>query len=204
MTIEKGELWGAPGALPVGGATARTDLEARRIVEAARRSGDAPPPIGLLGGDLCRTLNGPGDEGRLHSERAMTFPIDLVRVVLDERSEHWFVAHLIARRTWLWGPALVAMNAQWLGEWDLGPRSHPNDGLVDLTEGTLPVGDRLKARSRARSGSHLPHPALHTSRVRSLEVTLPTALDVRLDGERVGRHRHLAIEVEPDALQIVI
>jgi hypothetical protein len=27
------------------------------------------------------------------------------------------------------------MNAQWLGSWDLGPRSHPNDGLTDVTDG---------------------------------------------------------------------
>ena len=38
------------------------------------------------------------------------------------------------------------MNAQWLGDWDLGPRSHPNDGLLDVTDGTLPFGDRWKAR----------------------------------------------------------
>ncbi len=32
------------------------------------------------------------------------------------------------------------MNAQWLGSWDLGPRSHPNDGLLDLTDGDPAAG----------------------------------------------------------------
>ena len=204
MTIEKGRPWGTRGRLPPGSTVATSDLEARRIVESARARGEEPPTIGLLGGDLCRTLGGLGDLDRLHTDEAMTFPVDIVRVTLDERREHWFVAHLIARRSWLWGPALVGMNAQWFGQWDLGPRSHPNDGLLDLTEGNLPLGDRLQARVRVRSGTHLPHPALHTARVRSREVTLERPLPVHLDGEAVGRYRHLAMEVEPDALVIVV
>ena len=27
------------------------------------------------------------------------------------------------------------MNAQWLGDWDLGPRAHPGDALLDVTDG---------------------------------------------------------------------
>jgi diacylglycerol kinase family enzyme len=96
------------------------------------------------------------------------------------------------------------MNAQWLGEWDLGPRAHPGDALLDVTDGTLPLGDLLKARARVRTGTHLPHPDLRTSRVARVELTFRRPETLWLDGQRVGRVRQAAIEVEPDALWVVI
>jgi hypothetical protein len=203
MTIRKGQDWGAPGALPHDGVVVRSDAEARAVVTDARRAGRPVPTLGLLGGDLCRTLGGQGDAGRLHSADAMTFPIDLGSVLVDGRL-HWFVAHLIARRSWWRGRAVAVMNAQWLGDWDLGPRSHPNDGLLDATDGSLPLGDRLAARKRVRTGTHLPHPALRTTRAAAMSFDLDPALDVWLDGEPLGRARHLAVRAEPDAITVVV
>jgi hypothetical protein len=203
VTIAKGKPWGAPGALPANGVVVRTDAAARAVVEAARRAGDEIPTLGLLGGDLCKTLGGLGDEARLQSSEAMTFPVDVGRVLLDD-DEHWFVAHAVARgRMWV-GRVVAVMNAQWLGEWDLGPRAHPDDALLDVTDGALPIGDLAKARRRARLGTHLPHPALRTSRVGELDVTFDRPRGVWLDGERVARCRRLRVSVEADAVHVVI
>jgi hypothetical protein len=203
MTIERGVDWGEAAPLPSHGVVVRSDHEARAVVEQARRRGEAPPPLGLLGGDLCRTLGGRGDERRLRSSDAVSFPCDLGSVLVDGRL-HWFVAHLIARRSWWRGRAIAVMNAQWLGAWDLGPRAHPNDGLLDITDGDLPLGDRLKARSRLPTGTHVPHPALDVTRVAAAQFDLDPTLDVYLDGERVGRAGHLSVRVEADALTVVV
>jgi hypothetical protein len=203
MGVQRGEPWGHPGRLPPGSPVAHDDAEARAIVEAARRAGTPIPPIGLLGGDLARTLGASGDHPRLSSEHAMTLPVDVGAVLIDGRL-HWFVAHLIARRRLWSGPFAVAMNAEWWGALSLGPRAHPGDGLLDVTTGALGWGDRLKARRRARTGDHLPHPALHTERVRALQLSFDRALDVWLDGERVGTARQLSIRVEPGALSAVV
>jgi hypothetical protein len=130
MTIEKGQPWGSPGTLPAEGLVVRSDAEARAIVERARRAGESVPPLGLLGGDLCRTVGGAGDEARLHSAEAMQLPSDLGAVLIDGRL-HWFVAHLVARKRWWRGRVYVAMNAEFIGRWDVAPRGHPNDGRLD-------------------------------------------------------------------------
>jgi hypothetical protein len=203
VTIEKGSAYGRPGPLPEGGVVVGSDAEARAVVTEARRGGRAIPALGLVGGDLCRTLGGPRDEARLREREGTVFPVDLGVVLLDGRL-HFFVAHLAAHRRGWGGSFVVAMNAEWLGEWDLGPRSHPDDGLLDVTEGSLGVRDRLAARRRARSASHLPHPRLRATRVSAATYTFDRALPVHLDGEAVGAARQVALRVEPDALTVVV
>lgn len=203
MTIRKGEPWGEPGPLPRHGVVVRSDREARQIVTAARRAGEPVPPLGLLGGDLCRTLGGTGDEARLRSDDAMTLPVDLGAVLLDGRL-HWFVAHLVAKRSWWRGRVVVAMNAQFLGPWDVAPRSHPDDGRLDVLDGDLPLGQRWQARGRLKHGTHVPHPGIEERRSAALQVELARPTPIELDGEPLGLAQRLSLRVEPDALLCVI
>ena len=158
MTIRRGQPWGSNGPLRRDAPVVRSDAAARAIVETARQSDREPDEIGLLGGDLCSTLGGPGQLQRLYGEHAARFTVDVVRAVLDGEP-HWFVAHLIAHQPGWQGEAAAAMNAEWLGNWKLGPRAHPNDGLVDVTFGALGWQDRLKARTRRRPAATCRTPA---------------------------------------------
>jgi len=203
VTVEKGRSWGAPGALASSGLTVRSDAEARRLVEAARRGGQPMPMLGLLGGDLCRTVGGRGDHARLRSGDAMTLPVDLGSVLVDGR-HHWFVAHLVARRSWWRGRVVAVMNAEWIGRWDVAPRAHPGDGLLDVFDGDPSLDDRLKARTRLRTGTHVPHPAISERRTPALQLTFDRPTPIWLDGESIGKARNLAVRVEPDALTCVV
>lgn len=192
------------------------DAALRRVFEASRQAGRPgagprarPLEVGLLGGDLCRTVGGPGDSDRLYGDAAVRMVIDAVRVDSAEGDgPWWFLAHLVAHRRGWRGDAAVAMNAEWLktsrGMWKLGPRAHPNDGLVDCTTGRLGWRDRGKARRRAASGDHLPHPALTVTRAASVELVFDRPTPVRLDGEPIGAHRRVSLTVEPDALVVVV
>lgn len=202
MPVRKGEPWGAPGALPGNGVIVRSDAEARHVLTEERRESRPFPVLGLLGGDLCRTLGGSGDPGRLTSPDAMTFPIDVGEVLVDGRL-HLFVAHLVARTRW-WTRAFLAMNAQFVGDLDLGPRSHPGDGLLDTYDARLPVSQLMQVRARARTGSHLPHPAIKERRTGAIQIELERPLGVWLDGERIGAGRVLSLRVEADALRVVV
>lgn len=203
MTIKPFQSWGIPGGLPEHGVVVRSDAEAREVVESARRAGTDIPPLGLLGGDLCRTLGGIGDEGRLWSSSAMTFPCDLGSVLLDGRL-HWFVAHLVARRGWWRGRATVVANAAWIGPWNVAPIGHPNDGILEVLEAWVPVGERWKVRARLPLGAHLPHPGIATRRSKAVQLTLERPLPVRLDGTLVGSFTDLSVRTEPDAITVVV
>jgi hypothetical protein len=197
--IAKGQPWGAPGDLPEGGVVVRSDAEAAAALTEARRERRPFPALGLLGGDLCHTLGGGGADGRLQGVR---FTVDLGEALLDGRL-HLFVAHLVAR-TRLWTRAFVAMNAQWLGDWNLGPRAHPNDGLLDTYDVRLPPGQLLPVRARLHHGAHLPHPGIKERRSAAVQVELERPLPVRLDGVAAGRARVVSVRVQPDALTVVV
>lgn len=201
--IRPGRSWGTHGALADGSELAATDAELRRVVTDAVRHGRRPAPVGLLGGDLCRTVGGTGSVERIRTPDAVHLPVDVGRVLVDG-SLHHFVAHLVARRRWWRGEFLVAMNAQWLGAWDLGPRAHPGDGRLDLTWGSLPWAQRIEARRRVRTGDHLPHPNLTHRRLSHHSAHFDRPVGVWLDGEPVGEGRDLVIGVEPSALTVVV
>lgn len=199
MTIRKGEVWGERSPMPPGAVVVRSDAEARAVVTAAKRSGDPVPPLGLLGGDLCKTLGGTGDEARLCSDQAVRLPVDLGAVLVDGRL-HWFVAHLVARGSWWRGRVVAVMNAQYLGRWDVAPKGHPNDGRLDLLDGDLPLGQRGQARRRLLSGTHVPHPGIDERRVKAVQIDLTRPTPIHLDGELIGPATTLSIRTEPDAL----
>lgn len=203
MTVGKNTGWGHPGVLPDGAPIADSDLEVRQLLEKARRTGVELPMIGLRRGDLARTVGAPPDGSRMRGPDAVALPMDLGTVLVDGRLHH-FVAHLIARRSWWRGRVVAIMNAQWLGRWDVAPKSHPNDGLLDVFDADLSIDDRWKARSRLPTGTHVPHPGIRQRRVESIQIRFERPTPVRLDGELIGPARDLVVRLESDAWTAVV
>jgi diacylglycerol kinase family enzyme len=205
VTVRKGEAWGEAGGLPPGAVVVASDAEARRVVEAARRADEAPPPLALAGGDLCRTLGGRGERGRWERGEAVRAAVDLGSVLVDGR-QFWFVAHLVARRSWWRGRVVAAMNAEFLGAWDVAPQAHPGDGLLDVVDAAadLSLVDRLKARRRLPAGGHVPHPQISVTRRPAAQLELAARTPVWLDGEPVGEARNLSLRLESDALTCIV
>ena len=213
MPVQRGEPWGAAAPLPACAPVARTDAELRSLVT-EQQDGLLPrSPIGVLGGDLWRVAGAPsGGAARLASAQAQTVPADLIAVEADGRLL-WACAHAVARNSWWRGPAVAAMNADRLGEWRMAPAAHPNDGRLHVLAAGLPperdgdagfgAGQRLLARRRLRSGTHLPHPAIAMRRVTEAAFEFDRDLGLWLDGERVGRCRRLHVSVVPDGVTLV-
>ncbi|MDA3039963.1 MAG: hypothetical protein O3C27_10645, partial [Actinomycetota bacterium] len=125
-------------------------------------------------------------------------------VQTDRGEEIPFVAHVVAHR-WGWrNEAAAVMNAAWFRGLYLGPRAHLNDGLLDVTVGRLPLRQRVEAHRRAATGTHLPHPMLHTERVPRWEHRFDRPTRVYADGENIGRTRSLIVRVQADAYWAVL
>ncbi len=202
MTIEKGSDYGILAPLPEGAPVVSSDSQLRDVVLSFRTSGGKSPTIGLVGGDLCRTFGGSGDVEHLSGAEALTAPVDLAIASIDG-VDYPFVAHVIVGKPFR--PGFVAiMNAQWFGGLDLGPRSHPGDGLVDITTGDLKWRERRIARSRARTGTHLPHPSLSHRRTKTETLTFERSMSVCVDGGFTVQGRSLSVRVEPDAFYVVV
>jgi hypothetical protein len=156
---------------------------------------------GVGQGDVLRTL-GVG-AGRAPGEQ-VGFSFDLGFVALDGGRPVPFVAHACAHRAGWRGPFAVVMNCAWVGHWYLGPRAHPNDGLLDITVGSLRLRQRLQARTRARTGTHLPHPRLATTRQSDWDHDLGREVAVFADGCYIGRCRRLQATIEADCFTLIV
>ncbi len=201
MTISKGQPWGESAQAPSDLVVIDDDAAAGALVTKHRAAGTPVPSFGVRHGDLARTVGG-GAVGRFDGE-VLRAPIDALRVTADD-DVGWAVAHVVARRSWWRGEVLLAMNAQFCGSYDVAPRSHPNDGKVDVlrVSAQMPVRARLQARGRSRTGTHLPHPQMTLASAPEFTAEFGRPLTVWLDGRKWRTTRSLTVTVEPDALML--
>jgi hypothetical protein len=183
----------------------------RALAELA--TGERPPAlVGLVGGDLHRTLGAPHrTEEELRRIGGTRLVVDLGTARLtrpDGRTDVLaFAAHLVVRAGR--GPrfgchTFVAMNAAFTGPDNLGPRAHPGDGVLDLVEGRLGWWDLLRSRRRRRAGTHVPHPDLAERRGRHASRSFPGGARVTADGRDVGLAVEVVVGVLPDATAVLI
>lgn len=201
MTIRPGEPWGAPVDDEVQARYLESDRDLSRLLESAGQSGVPTGPVALRGGDLLNTLG-----GTVRERPRRRLPIDVLRVTTDIWSG-LAVAHVVARRVgWLRGPIIVIANAEYLGRWKIAPRSHPNDGRFDITEvdASMGIRQRLVARRRLASGTHVPHPSIRVASTSRADFDIRSPLELWIDGERIGRVRKLAVEIEADAAELYL
>jgi len=206
VVIRKGQDWGERAPLPSDSHVVASNLELHRYLQDTLGANPSLPlaPIGLLGGDLCKTVGGAGQRDRLTSDEAVTLACDLVEARLDGE-QWWFASHLVARTTWLTGRLTFVMNAAWRGAWNVAPRGHPGDGRVDVFDTTMSVTDRLKGWRRVNHGGHVPHPDIAVTRVKRYEDAAGERPRlVELDGVAVGRITTIELRVFDAALPVVV
>lgn len=197
MVIRRGDDWGEPSSAPSDLSWFHDDSSAARVVS---ESGVAR--LGLLGGDMARTLGAEGDGASIR------FRIDLVRVTWESprgSESALALAHAVVRRRRGWtGPIIAVMNAQFIGAWNVAPRGHPNDGRVEVIEvdSAMSVGQRWLARRRLPLGAHVPHPSIRIGARDRAEWTFDEDLELSVDGVPMGTAVGLRFEVIPDAADV--
>lgn len=109
----------------------------------------------------------------------------------------------LRRAPWFVDETLIIANAAFVGDWNIAPRGHPNDGRLEVTQGRLGARDRRQLAGRLAAGTHLPHPGLTTSRPKALDAGMgPWRLYV--DGVDTGMVDDFGVELIPDAFTAVM
>ncbi len=170
---------------------------AARLGRSGIARGDQPiRDLGVAGGDLARTLR---RRRPPPSRRSAKVTVDVDAVDARRRRTNWVVAHVVVRRSWWRGEIVMAMNAQFFGQYDVAPRGHPNDGKRRRRRASTRrcgCANGCRLVDELRTGTHLPHPA---SRRRSRFATSTwrsiTPMVVWLDGVRCGSARRIRVDV---------
>lgn len=218
MTIRKGEEWGYEGSLQRGEPVITSTAEAHRLLSKMMNDGWKPSAeplvrVGLTGGDMHQTLGAPERADGGLFEQARVYPIDIL--IVEAGGKQWpALCHVIGFegkkrslfRSPLWRTrSFVAMNSALYGNLVLGPKGHPNDGRLEVTDGFLPKQEHRQGLHRARSGTHFPHPTLTHTRPKQRDVVSVSGkpLEVYCDGVSIGKFTEFHVEVIPDALEVV-
>ena len=201
MAIKNGQEWGSDKVTPDDLVVVATDAELAQAISDGHRD------FTLAGGDMWRTI-GAKTQRPIPGELAKCLPVDVIDVQCElfdgTKLSKCAAAHVVLRRPsirggWLRGPVTVIANSQFLGYWDVAPRGHPNDGRVEITQVDEAMGlrQRLTARARLSTGSHLPHPLIQTKSVKNFvwEYEGRSPQVVWIDRQLIGRVRSLSIEV---------
>lgn len=203
MVIQRGQQWGSELVAPADVVVATTDSELADHIARGQKN------IAVSDGDMWRTI-GAHDRVVVPGEMATCLPIDVMKVeyhIDGKVVTALAVAHVVMRTTnfaggWLRGEATVIANAQFLHRWDIAPRGHPNDGRVELTQVARAMGvrQRFSARSRLRTGTHIPHPYIKTQSVKSFVSNFAeeSRQFLWIDRRPIGRVQKLSIEVVSD------
>jgi len=195
VTIRRGEPWGETVDRPAGLRVVDADAG---VAEAFHVG--AVDAVGLSGGDLYRAVGSPPRRSAM--ER---LPIDVLEVTADGH-EFVAVAHVVARRDWWRGRILAIMNVDHLGDWNVAPRAHPNDGRFDVVDvdPAMTVRERWQARGRLTAGTHVPHPKISVRTGTEMTWSFDRPYPIQVDGADVLEARELSIAVRPDAFAVVV
>jgi hypothetical protein len=99
---------------------------------------------------------------------------------------------------------VVVATGEFLRGRDVVPRGHPGDGRAEVQVYAVAARERREMRSRLRSGSHVPHPAIAQRVGRRVEITCDTAPAVEVDGHLAPRRERFTIEVVPAAYRLLL
>ncbi len=201
MTIEKGQPWGGTVDRPE--RVRFFDDDAAVAAALTDGSGD---PVALAGGDLHRTVGGRDPVGLA---QLLELPIDLLHVTLDGQPIRTACAHVTMQRPslrggWWFGDVVMVMNAEFIGDWHIVARGHPNDGRAEVCAWTADFGvrQRWEARRRLPGNAHIPHPQIEVRSIKQRVWEFATPMRVMIDGERAGVARRVGVAVVADAAVI--
>lgn len=200
MTIRKGEEWGRRDKTPASFFISEDDHDAA----------SQPPqtPFALCRGDMYTALGQP--KLPVHHADCTIVPIDSLKCAIsfaDGTQETTAAFSNVSIGSWWKGRHVVASNSGFLNGLNIAPRSHPNDGEMDILflDAAMALKQRFIARRKAKTGTHLPHPQLTIKRATTADFKRERPQErLSIDGVAVSQWIAISISVEPDYWEIIL
>lgn len=200
MTIRKGEEWGHRTAVPESFAIAEDDFDLA--------GHDTDIPVAVRRGDLHHALGKPHLPRR--GSECTIVPIDalLCRIRLrgGETLER-LASSGVTIGSWWSGEFVAITNSGFIQGMNIAPRSHPNDGEADalVLAAEMSRRQRLLARRRARTGTHVPHPHVSLRRVTRYDRARQHRRErLSVDGRAVSEWEHVEVAVIADHWSVMV
>lgn len=199
MVIQKGEPWGRASVADDAWPVAHSDSEFA--------SQGRDHPVRLSGGNLYRALGSPAVPQA--SDACTILPVDSLRCVITSPG-HTRVVEAVSdvRMGRWWGRhgMRILTNGGLLDARNIAPRAHPNDGEWDLLvlDSSMPLRQRAAAWKRALTGTHVPHPDIHLTRVGQCSFPNTGGLSLVIDGADMGDWQTLDVSVLPDFREVCV
>lgn len=200
MTIERGVAWGEHIQTPSGVVSVHSDKELAEC--------DPKDFVSLQSGDLFHALGSP--QSVVGSSECILVHIDALQCRIDfqDKSSHVMAASSVVIGSWWSSSNYVCLtNGGMYDGLDLTPRAHPNDGKWDLFQlaSTMGYRQRMIARRRSRTGSHLPHPHISVQRLSQFSFGRTSRGQcLRIDGVVVREWTSVHCQVLPDYWQVLL
>ena len=196
--IRRGEPWGLETTWPEDAVIIHSD-HALALADPSR-------PVFLASGDISRSLGHPSmpsGDGKCTEVR-----IDaMLCTVASSAGERKIVAasSIIVGSHWRHRHMIIS-NGGWWNEWNIAPRAHPNDGIVELLtlSEKMTMRQRWLAKRKMRTGTHLPHPDISMVRISSATVDRISGEKLLIDGQAVSIWESLSVEVLPDYWRVLV
>jgi hypothetical protein len=212
----RGEPWGSPARgmpdLSVHGDDAALAAIARARPDTRIRF--VPDPTSDLARAIGLTATSPG---------TTDLPIDAIRLDDASLAVNMVVLGVDPRRVRRWhrrrpctveidgelafsgrATTVLVANGEYLAGADVVPRGHPGDGRLEVHVHALAPGDRGGMRRRLGTGTHVPHPAIHTFQARRVRVRWERPEALAVDGRGRAPVALLEADIVPGALLLVV
>ena len=197
--IRRGQPWGEPSYMSDDVIIVENDLVLARTNPTNR--------VFLSGGDIARSLGQP----QVPSVGSACTEVTIDAMVCDIKSNDgestWIVAasSIIVGNYWK-GRHLIVSNAGWIGDSNVAPRAHPNDGKVEMLtmHSHMTLRQRFLARRKMNTGVHLPHPDLSSAQISTVVIESKGRELLVIDGDKISNWTSISLTVQPDYWRVLV
>lgn len=197
--IRRGQPWGEPSYMFDDVIIVENDLVLARTNPTNR--------VFLTGGDIARSLGQPQVPAVGSACTEVTIDAMLCDIMNSDGQSTLIVAasSIIVGNYWK-GRHLIVSNAGWIGDSNVAPRAHPNDGKVEMLtmRSHMSLRQRFLARRKMNTGVHLPHPDLSSAQISTTVIESKGREILVIDGDKISNWTSISITVQPDYWRVLV